>query len=426
MRGKSSVFIAAAMLIATALYANGTKETTASAPKVQLTMGSWRTDDVQQAGAFLGVYEKSHPGVTIDFKPTNPPDYNATLRLQLASGTGPDLMYARSYDTGRSLYTDGYFADVSDVPGLQTNFPEATRAPWTMSDGKSFAIPFLAVSHGIYYNKDIFAKVGVTVPTTWSEFLATCQKLKDAGYTPIANSLGDEWDILEVFFCQLLPDFTGGRDGRLAYESGKTPWNDPKMVAAYQAALQLKPFLPKGFEALSYNDSSALFATEKAAMYFDGSWSIDNYKSVTFNWGVFAPPAPAGQKTYTIFQPDSGMAMNTKTKNPAQAKDFLAWLCTQSGASAAGQYLPKGFFPMINLPVTISDPHAQEFLALTKEHPTDVRFPWPLLMNGTPSGYNLLQIGVISVLKGVMTPQQAADNLSTGLAKWYKPVPNPS
>ncbi|HCM26226.1 MAG TPA: sugar-binding protein, partial [Treponema sp.] len=42
-------------------------------------------------------------------------------------------------------------------------------------------------------------------------------------------------------------------------------------------------------------------------------------------------------------------------------------------------------------------------------------------MDGDPSGYNLIMYGSIQVMKGIKTPQQAADEMAAGLAKWYKP-----
>ena len=76
------------------------------------------------------------------------------------------------------------------------------------------------MSHGVYYNVDIFKKYNIAIPTTWEEFLAACKKLKDAGVTPIANSLKDQWDINEVFLMSIAPNFIGGPDGRKAYENG--------------------------------------------------------------------------------------------------------------------------------------------------------------------------------------------------------------
>lgn len=390
--------------------------------KLVLTMGSWRADDVAQMKALLAEYSKEHPNVTIEFHPTNPPDYNATLRLQLSSGTGPDLMYARSYATGIQLYNDGYFADLTSLPGLKENFSEGSRSPWMTSDGKSFAVPFVAVSHGVYYNKDIFTKLGLEVPQTWEAFLQLCNTIKAAGIVPVANSLGDEWDIAEVVFMSLAPNFIGGREGRLAYESGKQAWNDADMVSAFQAMADLVPFLPSGFEALTYNDSNALFATGKAAMYFDGSWTLGTFAEVPFKWGVFAPPPPRGKQAQLCFHADAGLTMNPATKYPEEAKAFLEWICSKAGATVAAKYLPTGFYPMIDVPIAISDPQANEMLSLNQGRGLDVRLAWPRLMEGDPSGYNLIMYGSIEVMKGLKSPKQAADDLAIGLAKWYIPT----
>ena len=64
----------------------------AAQSKVQLTMGSWRADDVTQMTKLLAAFSQKYPNIQIKFDPTNPPDYNAALRLQLQSGIGPDLM----------------------------------------------------------------------------------------------------------------------------------------------------------------------------------------------------------------------------------------------------------------------------------------------------------------------------------------------
>ena len=76
----------------------------AMAEGVELKLGSWRTDDVEQVNALLAKYEEL-TGVKITFDPTTPTEYNATLRMQLDNGEGPDLFYSRSYATGaRQLF----------------------------------------------------------------------------------------------------------------------------------------------------------------------------------------------------------------------------------------------------------------------------------------------------------------------------------
>jgi raffinose/stachyose/melibiose transport system substrate-binding protein len=375
--------------------------------EVVLTMGSWRTDDVEQMNRLLDAYKKLAPKVTIKFQPTNPPDYNATLRLQLDSGTGPDLMYARSYAAGQELYNAGYFADCTDIPGLMENFSASNLAPWQMSDGTMFAVPFAAVSHAVYYNKDIFKKEGLSIPENWEAFLSLCDTLEKKGYTPLANGLADEWDILETFFFGLLPNYIGGADMRVKYESGELPLNDRNFVEAYQAMADVAQYCPDGFESVTYNDSQVLFNSQKAVMFVDGSWTAGVYKDAPFDWGLFAIPAPKGKSTAICFHPDMAITMNTATKHPEEARAFLAWLCSEEGATTASQNLPSGYFPMIKFPIKLEDPHANEFLSLNAGRKTDARFVWPKLMNL----YAPMNQAVIKVMKGDISAKQAADSV---------------
>ena len=379
-----------------------------AAKEVELTMGSWRTDDVAQMENLLAQYKTVAPNVTIKFQPTNPPDYNSTLRLQLEGGTGPDLMYARSYATGEELFTSGYFADCSSIPGLKENFTPTALSPWQAKDGKMFAVPFAAVSHGVYYNKSIFEKENLKVPETFEDFIALCKTLKDKGYTPLANGVKDEWDILECFFLGMLPNYVGGPAERVKYETGAKKLNDENFVNALTDVAACAPYLPKGFEAVTYNDSQAMFNSEQAVMFMDGSWTAGVYKDASFDWGVFAMPARKGAKTAVCFHPDLAITMNAATKYPEEAKAFLAWLCTKEGATTASENMPIGLFPVINFPITLADAHANEFLQLNKGKETDARFVWPAMMDW----YAPMNQAVIGVLKGSQTPKQAADAIA--------------
>lgn len=384
----------------------------ASGEKVELTMGSWRADDVAQMTALFAEYTKVNPNVTIKFQPINPPDYNATIRLQLEGGTGPDLLFSRSFATGEELYTAGFVADVSDIPGLQENYSEMARSPWVAADGKNFAIPVAAVSQPVFYNKDIFKANGIAVPTTWDDFIKACDTLKAAGITPIANGLADEWDILECLFSAMIPNYVGGSEERVKYESGEKKLNDEAFVAAYTDVASLAKYLPDGFEAVGYNDSAALFSTGSAAMFFDGSWSLGIYDDVTFEWGTFSVPARDASKSMVCFHPDMAWTMNAASKHPEEARAFLTWVCSREFTDPVSRALPTGFFPIINFPMTLEDAHANECLALKDGKETDMRFMWP-----QPDLYAPMLQAVNNVLKGSMTPQEAADSVAAAAAK---------
>ena len=384
----------------------------ADAPEIVLTMGSWRADDVEQMNNLLAEYKKIAPNVTIRFQPTNPPDYNATLRVQLEGGTGPDLMYARSYATGVELFEQGYFADVTDIPGLMDNFTASNLAPWQTGDGRMFAVPFAAVSQVVFYNKDIFAQFNLSVPNTWAEFIQICQTLSDAGITPLANGIADEWDILECLVLGMIPNYIGGAENRVLYETGQRALNDDNFIALYTDVQSLAPFLPTGFEAVGYNDSQALFGTGMAAMFADGSWSLGIYDDVDFEWSVFAFPARNANDTAICFHPDMAITMNAATPHPNEARAFLEWLCTREGATTASRALPVGFFPMINFPIQLDHPQANDCLALNAGRVTDARFIWPRLMDL----YSPMVQETNALLRGTRNPHGAADAITVAAA----------
>jgi len=396
-----------------AIFAGGCDKKEAGSGKVTLVMGSWRADDTVQINNLLAEYKKIKPDVEIQFRPTNPPDYNATLRLQLEGGTGPDLMYARSYATGQELFNAGYFGDCSDIPGVKQNFTASNNAPWQMPDGRNFAVPFAAVSHAVYYNKTIFQKEGLSVPQTWEDFLVLCGILVSKGYTPLANGVADEWDILEVYFLGMLPNFIGGAFERVKYENGEKRLNDDNFAAAFQAMADSAKYLPKGYESVTYNDSQALFNTQQAVMFMDGSWTAGVYSGAAFEWGLFAMPAQGGKNTAITFHPDMAITWNAATKHPQECKDFLAWIASREGATVAAAALPLGFFPMINFPINLADSHANEFLGLNSGKETDARFVWPKFMDL----YAPMNQAVIQVIKGEITPRQAANNMETAAAR---------
>lgn len=398
------------------------------AEKVTLTLGSWRVDDVEAVNKVLAAFKAKNPNIDIKFNPTNPPDYNAVLRTQLTGGTGPDLMYLRSFKISADLYKDGFLAPITDMPKLKANFTEGNLSPWTNDKGVIYGLPFMAVSHGIYYNADIFKKYKIKVPATWEQLMAAAKKLKAAGVIPFSNGSKDQWDMNEIVFMNLLPDFIGGRASRLEYETGKVPFNDEKMVAAFQAIKDIASYLPAGQEGVSYYDSQQLFLLGKAAMFFGGSWDVAMFEKAApgFNWSIMATPAPSGKKTVVCFHPDCGIGINKVSKHQKEARIFLDWLTSKQAAQILADEVP-GFYPLSKngSALKVKSEHASEFLAISKGKETDLRFDWPVIMDapqGKPDGYTLTQNAALAVAKGAMTPKQAADSLQAGLAQWYAPT----
>lgn len=210
----------------------------------------------------------------------------------------------------------------------------------------------------------------------------------------------------------MVPSFVGGAEERVKYETGEKSLDDPAFVDTYAAIAQVAPYLPAGFEAITYNDSQVLFETEQAVMFVDGSWTAGVYDDATFEWSVFPVPGPTADSTAITFHPDVAITMNTATEHPEEAKAFLEWLCSQEGASTAAKNLPAGQFPLINFDIKMDDPHADAFLAMNEGRETDARFLWPALMDM----YAPMNQAVIQVIKGELTPEQAAKTVADARA----------
>ncbi len=393
--------------------------------QVVLTMGSWRTDDIRQMNFILDKFHQYHPGIRIIFDPTPAPEYDAVLKAQLKGNTAPDLFYLRSFGISNSLYERGFLESLDNLPGLKKNFDPAMTAPWTSEEGIIYGVPFIAVSHGIYYNIDIFKKLNLELPQTWESFLETCQTIKESGIIPLANASGDSWTMNEIIFFNLAPNFLGGKQGRMAYLSGKRCFNDKHMVAALTAVGDLLPYMSRNQALLKYADSLQLFAQGKAAMWMGGSWDIPYFmdEKLSFQWSVFAPPPPEGSLPYITFHLDTGMGLNVKTKHKKAAMIFLQWMTTLEFGQLLGNQLP-GFFPMHRDAVILDNDQANTFLSLNKGRGKDIRLPWEKLRRGSPDGYMLMMDAAMSVLNRTKTPEEAAGYIQDGLSQWFVPARN--
>jgi raffinose/stachyose/melibiose transport system substrate-binding protein len=391
--------------------------------EVVLTLGSWRPEDVEQITRILAKFHEQYPTITIKFDPTSAPDYDAALAAQLKAGTGPDLMYLRSFSISRNLFNQGFLEPLDDVSGVKDHYDPAMLTPWETEDGVVYGVPFIATSHGVYYNQDIFNQLKLKVPQTWPELLAAAQKIKDAGIVPFANATGDAWTAAELMFMNLAPNYVGGRAGRQQYLNGERCFNDASMIAVFQALKDLAPFLPPNQEQLKYADSQQLFLQGKAAMLLDGSWDIPFFEAQrpAFQWSAFAPPPPPGQPGYVAFHLDAGLGLNSTSKYKAEARTFLDWIAEPTSGALLANELP-GFFPMQRGLPALHDEHATTFLKWNESRGTDIRFAWEKLRDGSPDAYNLIMDNAVKVITGQVTPQQAAAALQAGLAKWYAPA----
>jgi len=397
----------------------------AAAAPVTLTIESWRNDDLALwRDKIIPVFEKAHPDIKVKFAPTAPAEFNAVLNSKLEAGTAGDLITCRPFDVPLTHFQKGFLEPLNGLKGMD-NFTPVAKTAWTTDDGKTtFCVPIAAVMHGFMYNKDIFAKLGITPPATNDQFLAALTKIKaDGHYVPLDMGTKDTWEASQLAYQNIGPNYYKGEEGRRALVAGKAKLTDPQWVEPFRMMAKWKPFLADGFESQTYPDSQNMFTLGRAAIYPAGSWEITGFnKAAGFKVGIFTPPVQkAGDKCYISDHPDIGMGANRKSKHVAEAKVFLEFVASKEFAAIYANALP-GFFSLQKTPVEMSDPLAKEFASWRGKCDSTPRPTHAILSRGTPSLEDDLWVKAAGVVNGTLTPEAAAQQLQKGLDSWYKPA----
>jgi raffinose/stachyose/melibiose transport system substrate-binding protein len=308
-------------------------------------LGTWKK--------MADAYTAAHPKVTIKITSLENEAFKSKLTTVAQAGNPPDLFQSWGGGVLADQVEAGLVKDLTaDTTSWIGNVLPAAVSPYTV-DGKIYGVPFDVGMVGFWYNKDLFAKAGITAPpTTWTEFLAAVDALKAKGVTPIALAGKDKWP--GHFYWAYLAMRTAGLDALAAAAKSKS-FDNPDFVTAgkhFKELIDKAPF-QKGFLGAPYGDPGGQAATMGnglAAMELMGQWapavekdSSASKKGLADKLGFFPFPAVDGGKgkITDAFGGGNGFAVG-KNAPPATA-DFLKFLLSvenQRTATATGSVLP--------------------------------------------------------------------------------------
>lgn len=121
----------------------------------------------------------------IEIEMNTVPDAGTVLTSRISSGDIPVIFSDFPTQTQfKQKVANGYVQDLSDQDFLK-NVNESALEMTKQEDGGYYALPYSRNYIGVYYNKKTFEDNGLEIPTTWEEFTAVCDKLKEAGITPV-------------------------------------------------------------------------------------------------------------------------------------------------------------------------------------------------------------------------------------------------
>ena len=327
-------------------------------------------ETVAAMDALTAAYTAAHPDVTFELE--NRPggaEGDNLVKTRLATGEAGDILQYNSGSLFQALNPTQSLADLSAIAG-QANVLDSFKTVVTASDGTVRGIPFgPAMGGGIYYNRPIYAELGLSVPKTWAEFMANNEKIKAAGKVAVAQTYKDTWTsqlfVLADFYNVLAAEPTFAVD----YTANKSKYATSAAAAAGFQHLEdvfKAGYLNEDFGAATFDDGVRMVATGEAAHFPMLTFAIGNVKQnfpdKVNDLGFFAQPGnDAAKNGLTVWMP-AGLYIPAASENVEAAKAFLDFVASVEGCNlmigangATGPYLIKGCELPADVPPSVAD-----------------------------------------------------------------------
>jgi raffinose/stachyose/melibiose transport system substrate-binding protein len=332
-------------------------EPAAGEPVTLTLLSNQNQNDQLMLNALTEAYTAMHPNVTFDIEipPGSSTEVETLIKTRLATGEMNDIFYYNSGALLQALNPSDTLVDLSGEPFI-ANISESFLP--TVSQGAGiYGVPVgYAAAGGVLYNKKVYEELGLSVPTSWEEFAANNEAIKEAGIPPVLQTYGDEWTS-QLF---VLADFYNVAQANPNWAEDYT--NNKAKFATTPEALEGFKHLQEGFEKGWYQEDFATTLFEQGLeMLANGE--VAQYpmltqvmNTVATNWpdkvndiGFFAlPGSDASKNGATVWMP-LALYIPQTTENVDVAKDFLAFAASTEGADAitakvtpAGPYLING------------------------------------------------------------------------------------
>ncbi|MEK4324487.1 extracellular solute-binding protein [Paenibacillus sp. FSL R7-0297] len=372
MKKRSAVMLSSVMLMSVVLAAcggnntnnnasngasNGSAGNTSGAVKT-VKIFQFKTEIVEGLNELKVEFEKEYPNIKLDIQTVGGgADYGAALKTKFASGDAPDIFSNGGY-AEMALWADK-LEDLSDQPWVKDLIPLAAE-PMT-KDGKTYGMPMNLEGIGYVYNKDLFAKAGITeTPKTITELEEAAKKLQAIDVIPFGNAYQEWWLLgiqgISVAFAQQdnVDEFINGLNAGTSTIVGNEKFKDWSNLLNLTVKYGQKNPL-----TTDANTHLAMFANGETAMMQEGNWAQTLVDNITpgMNIGMFPMPInddPAMNDKLSVGVP-ANLVVNKDSGSKEEAKTFLNWLVT---SDMGKEYLVQKwkFIPALStIPATPED-----------------------------------------------------------------------
>ncbi|MET0491543.1 MAG: extracellular solute-binding protein, partial [Actinoplanes sp.] len=280
----------------------------------------------------IELFKAAHPGVEVKFEEKSFEQIQQNAGMILNSDSAPDILeYNKGNATAGLLSKQGLLTDLTDEAGkrgwdkaLSPSLQTTTKydEDGIMGSGKVFGIPNYAEYVMVYYNKDLFAKHKIAVPTTLAEFEAAMDTFVKAGVTPLSVG-GAEYPAQQILYELALSKANRTFVDNYQLYKAKVDFHGPELTFGAQTFSDWvsKGFIAKNSAGIKAEDMGVAFEQGKFPIMISGSWWYGRFATEikNYQWGTFLFPGN------TLHPGSSGnlWVVPEKSKAKSLAYDFI-------------------------------------------------------------------------------------------------------
>ncbi|MFC4586747.1 extracellular solute-binding protein [Sphaerisporangium corydalis] len=303
----------------------------AGAAPVELTVWVMR-DSFSDAvlGRFTTAFRQSHPGITLDIQIQEWDGIGQKVTSGLASNDAPDVIEVGNTQVAEYAASGG----VRDLTGKVADLGGADWLPGLAEpgkvDGHQYGVPWYAANRVVIYNKDLFAKAGITTPPKTREEWLTATATLDKGGDQGIYLAGQNW--------YTLAGFVWDEGGDLAVKDGAT-WkgalDTPQALAGMDFYKRLQALgegpkdsdesRPPQADVFAKGDVAQLIATPGAAVAIEKA-----NPGLAGNLGFFPIPGKTADRPGAVFTGGSDLIIPEASRNQDAAYEVVKALAGET------------------------------------------------------------------------------------------------
>ena len=415
----------------TTTQAEAGKETQDSAQaEGKTTISYWTTNrhDQEYMTKKIAEFNDSSESIYIDFQ-VYADNYSQMLDLAFSTGTAPDVFqltdFATNFSKGYMMSLDSFLNDTYKARFGQGAFIEGINS----YDGEIYSLPYTASACRLFYNQDIFDRVGIAGPPETVEEMAADAKLitEQLSGEGIYGFAGNFKSTKSAVMRSIDPivQLSGGTRCGFDYKEGRYDFASYKPVLELFKEICATGVAFPGSESLDIDPLRTQFAAGNIGMYISISHAEPGVYLSQFptdvNWNCAQLPTMTGQVEgkQSLWFVGSNLGININTSHPKEAWEVMEFLHSDD---VMGEYYTLGLGTVM-IPSAIEGVEPPETIAKMPDlamNERDQNWP-PLPLNVVVEGKDYTTVAVECIF-GMTDIDGAIEDLNTRYNAAYDKV----